>query len=506
MVQPFRSLSQIPYDVLERIFDLLDNKTLLNACLVNHTVNDIASRSLYATLTVNRRRDNGIWNGQVEREKQFRNAFLVFKRKPMLRLVVKSVSLHPSTFHQRWYSETKNDEIDSECYTQLGRLQNVRKITLERFFYDQEMPWLLDVVPTLPFLTTLVITEAIIRRWGGDLSTSPPEYSKLGRIQNMALNFTGNTIEPWIMSAIAPKIKQVRIDEPHVQSLERSIKALTGLQELTLITISPDPVPVCKIIGDVGNLTHLALAIRFPKWDRENISDVTAYIPETGLTKLTALEIELQPQDTGSDIILLRNLIWALASRSQLRKLSIGSPNSYPPYSHMQCNRLMSHVISTHGPTLEKLKTSFFHLPAPTLRRILSQCKRLRGLWIAVRQGIRPILPRLLAISDSLQTMRMIGTGKWLNSYAGSLLSQTSADSIGSSLREVKVCSVTWEYDEGLGRAVRRLCGPTAHAVRPPPKREVENPYKEDEDDDLDITDWDDNDDDEDEDMSEDMI
>ncbi|KAG8857392.1 hypothetical protein FRB91_011408 [Serendipita sp. 411] len=390
MAQLAQSWNRIPYDVWERIFDLFDKQTLLSACLVNLTIHDIASRSLYATLIINKGRGYHMWRSPAERKDHFKDAFLAFDRKPDLRLVVKDVILYPSAITAAWFHNNA-DNIDMDCYAQLQKLLNVRKVTLNGRFGSKELDHFLDSMSTLALLESLVITDPISRRFDGTLSLGPSgDYKKLDRIQDLSLSFAGNELDSWVVGSIASKIKKLTLESYDSTGIGYRLEALLRLQKLDITMSSPDPMKLCETVAVSKDLTQITLEFIWPKWEVV-VPDITMDLPDTGLAKLTSLTIRLRSRWGDKEIKLLQNLVPALAGRSRLRKLAIVGPNSYPPYTHIQCHHLMAHVISVHGPTLEKLKVPFFHMSKAILERIMARCEKLKILWAPAREELRVI-------------------------------------------------------------------------------------------------------------------
>jgi hypothetical protein len=84
---------RLPYDLLRTIFDYLDVPTLLDACLVAHTLNEIASWSLYTSITFNPDAMNGVWFAQNLNYLARRNPVKALERRPHLRNAVRNVTM-----------------------------------------------------------------------------------------------------------------------------------------------------------------------------------------------------------------------------------------------------------------------------------------------------------------------------------------------------------------------------------------------------------------------------
>jgi hypothetical protein len=104
------TMTYLPYELLQVIFDLLDTKTLLNLTLTNRPLNDPASRSLYRDIIVNpdrKRPQKGDKELQTLRF-PFANPhngkvpFPAFERRPHLRDAVQRVCIYsPSEYSCR---------------------------------------------------------------------------------------------------------------------------------------------------------------------------------------------------------------------------------------------------------------------------------------------------------------------------------------------------------------------------------------------------------------------
>lgn len=84
---------RLPYDILPLIFDCLDIKTLLDAALASHVLNEIASLSLYTSITFNQDAEHGMWYARSNDNEKRKNPILALHRRPHLRKVVRSVVL-----------------------------------------------------------------------------------------------------------------------------------------------------------------------------------------------------------------------------------------------------------------------------------------------------------------------------------------------------------------------------------------------------------------------------
>ncbi|KAG8809619.1 hypothetical protein FRB91_004150 [Serendipita sp. 411] len=476
-------LDLMPYEVFVFVFNLLDNESLLNACLVNHAMNDIASRSLYRTLVVNKVK-KGLrriyWRVLKE---DIVDAFIVFRRLPGLRAAVQNVVLNPSTVYVQ-------DEVNTEAYSELAKLKNVKKISLCKLFLEVELNCFFTAARELPLLETMVYTEMIIRRNQAYITMHPPTPNDLNQVHRLDLCFYWTTMPEWIKNHIAGRIRNLKIKWISDYESAMSLKTLSNLEDITLLLARPDPMGMCAYLGSAKSLTRITIDIR---WERNRTLRQLAVEPnasDTGLTGLESLKLNLHTQQDELEIMILHGLVRSLASHSRLRKLAILSPSSYPPYMRKKCDQLVSHIISCHAPTLHKLQLPFFNATKPMLSQILDRCIVLKGLWIAVISETKSLLPRTLAGSNTLETLRLFGRGKWLYSFAGSLLSQVHPGGLTNSLSCVKVCcdrdrknvrkfvwKVSWTYDTVLNRPVRRLHGPLFGQVTAPAKLPPPEPY-----------------------------
>jgi hypothetical protein len=55
----------------------------------------------------------------------------------------------------------------------------------------------------------------------------------------------------------------------------------------------------------------------------------------------------------------------------------------------LECNELLDHIASTHGPTLETLRIPILKPNARNLHNIIAGGKRLRELWFFVNQNLK---------------------------------------------------------------------------------------------------------------------
>ncbi|KAG8844975.1 hypothetical protein FRB91_002195 [Serendipita sp. 411] len=439
-------LHSIPYEVLEFVFNLLDNKTLLDVCLVNHAFNNIASRSLYKTLIVNKKFGNRFQETSKDGRRKvtetfiLNDAFIIFERRPELRLVVRNVVLHPSSVISSRFIATFLP-INAGCYSQLATLQNVRKIIICDRFRQREIDSFWFTAGKLPSLETVVI-EQLIRLMWRDLNLNAPNLEDLTRLHTLDLHLGWGALKLWATVHVAPRIKRLKLEYFPGLEGDTRLDSLSNLEDVTICKCPPDPISICTLLGGARNLTRVAISIQ---WNHPAQLAADLNAPGIGPINLTSLKINLEGHhDDEVEIALLYHLVRSLASHSRLRKLAILSPNSYPPYMSKKCTPLLTHILSHHGPTLHKLKLSFYNATQSMLLRILDQCTVLKGLCISLTPQTSVFLPLALARSSTLETIRLVGRGNWIYLYAGSLLSQVNLGyKSTTSLSCVKLCSVS---------------------------------------------------------------
>ncbi|KAG8807586.1 hypothetical protein FRC19_006436, partial [Serendipita sp. 401] len=307
-------IHSIPHEVSGLVFDLLDTEALLNACLVNHTFSDIASRSLYKTLIVNKRSIYYPWG---------RDAFMIFHRRPELRFVVRNVVLHPSSGSSYY---TRPLPVDARCYSQLAKLKNVKKITLCPVFRRVEINSFWAAAGKLPLLETVVMRETIRLMFTGiktEINIIPPNLHNLTQSYTFDLNLAWDAWHCWAESPLAYRIR--RLEATWIDNIE----SLPNLEDIEIAGFPSYPISFCSRLGLARNLTRIAIHIR--GYDpSELVADLNA--TDTGLTNLISLKINLHTYYDKMEIMLLYRLVRSLASHSRLHELAIISPNSQPPY------------------------------------------------------------------------------------------------------------------------------------------------------------------------------
>jgi hypothetical protein len=112
----------------------------------------------------------------------------------------------------------------------------------------------------------------------------------------------------------------------------------------------------------------------------------TCLVPSV-LSHLIDLRIKIRPQKLSGEGQRLYTLIRSIAGFSQLKRLDISS-SLYPPM-FLECNELLDHIASTHGPTLETLRIPILKPNARNLHNIIAGSKGLRELWFFVNQNLK---------------------------------------------------------------------------------------------------------------------
>jgi hypothetical protein len=83
-------LKRLPYDIRPYIFEDLDQKTLLNACLASRSLNELASWPLYSHIVI-----NGPQRARLENMKQ---PYAALRRRPVLRNAVTEVTIYRTLY------------------------------------------------------------------------------------------------------------------------------------------------------------------------------------------------------------------------------------------------------------------------------------------------------------------------------------------------------------------------------------------------------------------------
>ncbi|KAG8844974.1 hypothetical protein FRB91_002194, partial [Serendipita sp. 411] len=167
------------------------------------------------------------------------------------------------------------------------------------------------------------------------------------------------------------------------------------------------------------------------------VADLNA--TDTGLTRLISLKINLHTYHDKMEVMLLYRLVRSLASHSRLHELAIISPNSQPPYMSRKSDRLLTHILSHHALTLCKLKLPFYSATRSMLLQIFDRCTMLKKLCISLKPETSVCLPIAVTRSSTLETIHLVGRGRWIHSCAGSLLSQYNTGYSSTSLIRVKL-------------------------------------------------------------------
>ncbi|KAG8761352.1 hypothetical protein FRC14_004757 [Serendipita sp. 396] len=345
-------LDLTPDEVLVFIFNLLDNESLLNACLVNHAMNGIASRSLYRTLIVNKIEKRGRTRARGKRLR--RDPFIAFQRLPGLRAAVRNVILYSSIVYAL-------DEENTKGYTELVKLKNVRKISICGKISEAEMNIFLTAARELPLLKNMVYTAMTFQGNIGFTTTAAPTPKDLNQVHSFDLHIFWSTLPEWATNHIAGRIRSLKIEQIWDYEKVMSLETLSNLEDIALLMPHPDPVAICAYLGVARNLTRITIDVR---WKKHETPTADPNAPDTGLTTLESLKLNLYSQQHESEIMALHGLIRSLASHSRLRKLAILSPGPCPPCMRKKCDRLVSHI-----PPAMQLRCTSSNFPSLTLRR-----------------------------------------------------------------------------------------------------------------------------------------
>ncbi|KIM23072.1 hypothetical protein M408DRAFT_332548 [Serendipita vermifera MAFF 305830] len=447
-------LDRLPYDILRLVFGFLDVKTLLDAALASHAINEIASLQLYTSIIVNPGASSGFWYSRPPDYEERRNPFKALARRPHLRKIVRSVVLFTSG---SWMEQENNDPSAESCYEALFLLHAVTSITVKYYPMETEHHLLSKWLSQLHNINTLCLTGF------GQLPKS--HELPLSSIRHIDAQLTKDALLKLSNHSVAPKVRSF---SGHIyrrylpfEELSGSLAPFTGLTRFSYDTRDPlTPSEICLLVAGLPRLCEGSFVCKLQVEDE-------VIIP-TGAKHLTYLRILFLPKESPSNQVkILKKLLQCVAGDSRLRKLDIDTSNRTPKI--LNGDAILGHIVSTHGDTLQKLKLANFHLSSTHLKCLLLSCKQLEALWLGLPPHLKPHFPKLLGNSTSLEKVRLYAAGKWDFGYANALLQQSCP-----SLNALKVCSrfghqadrakttwkAHWEYDAILNAQVRWVVGP----------------------------------------------
>lgn len=427
-------LDRLPYDVLRLVFDFLDVETLLDAALASHALNEIASLSLYTSITFNSDTQTRAWHSSPSNYQDRRNPIIALERRPHLREVVRSVVLYTA---DTWLGNQTTDADLEYLFQALLRLPSVTCLTIGNCSLGSEKRWIAKLLPQLSTLRTLDIVG-----YGGqadDYNLSLPADCDIHAW------LTYDALSGFLRASLAPNVRKFSWDSYSwnltPQELVIALSPFTRLTTFSIASSLPSTAcEICMIVRGIPSLREVSFLCVIRSEDTE--------ITPTGAKCLTHLRIKFRPRES-TRIDMFRQFVKCVAGSSQLRILEIVPTRTRRKTNVLRGDVVVNHIISIHGSTLQKLKLPNFHLSSALLKRTILHCKQLRALWIGIPQNIKTELPALLAPSTSLEKIRIYAEGRWDYVYVNSLFHQTC-----QSLSVFKVCTTSgyqkrkteWKY------------------------------------------------------------
>ncbi|KAG9053332.1 hypothetical protein FS842_008335 [Serendipita sp. 407] len=445
---------KLPFDVLNRVFDYLNRKTLFNLVLVNRTFNDAASPSLYRNLI--------IWIKFSKRHSYrdsispIRDPFETLETKEELCSVVRTVELRVrGTFVQ-------GDEDDAlaliVCRRQLSSLQNVHTVQINDNDDTGNISAILGAISGLEHVRSLKFTVNLRRE---------REYPPLAHVKELDIRTW--SLDPWNGTSFLDKIRTFKVaglstSFDHLQY----IGMLSNFKELHLGVICISPGDLCRVLGSAPKLTHLHF-----KYHLHIFFDYSfqGSCHPTGLTKLSHLVITFEDKTKFVEDDALYWLVDAIAGQSSLESLGIMCYSRR--FVTTRCEKLLHHISKVHGNTLQKLKLPLFHVSKSMFLQLGRRLPNLTHLWVGATSQMEVWLANVLCIFEKLEHLRLYEAGGIKFPYSGALFQQSCP-----SLKVIKVCQRSllfgledsdflryvwksrWPHDSPFG-AIRQIQGPT---------------------------------------------
>ncbi|KAG9025133.1 hypothetical protein FS842_005304, partial [Serendipita sp. 407] len=430
------TLLRLPYEVLERIFDEIDSRSLASACLGSRGIYEIASRNLYGSLLF------------VIDKPERSDPLYALKQRPHLAMYT-----HKVTLRLRILSQSDAQHVTKIC-DYIRTLPSIRRIE----WFDNLVRGLHHTAAVGYFLDMLMdISSSIVELrlpplWAGNWK---PKLMDLRSLRDLTVSHCfpkfGQTL--WYRHTIS-NLESLTIST-YLHNAE-FLRGACSLRTLKLQSIWSLP-QLYPILSELSSLKHLSMLI-----DTQHLQNWTpAGTKSPTFTGLECLELALTPYGLKNFcrsglFAFIRSLI---AEVESLQEVQISSQR---PGCYIDCgNEISGILVRKYRHSLRLLALDAMRLQSEALARICQQCPNLEvlGFIYADTDLDSTALSAILNLSPMLKTLRLTVVNVSL-SMVVSIMSQDAIRLRKILLRTTQlmayfVLESRWTYDPEL-RSLKR--------------------------------------------------
>ncbi|KAK1225944.1 hypothetical protein PQX77_011100 [Marasmius sp. AFHP31] len=403
----------IPYDVLLYIFAFVDNQELFNAALVNQELNAVASRYLYANVTlsfplgwksedaklpsgisgfmsasspkyaslVRNLEVSGYFAGTSVHLKEVHDALLNGLKSFTN---IQSVTICPETYEGNFFTE--HLKILLECST-------LRVLDVNSSCFDDELQQAMAISPANPPSALAAITEDEEDEENpGDEEQVPPPLSKAELVASIS-GLTKLTLRD-------PSRRILQLLIPYwLNRLSKTLAELHLQDNCGSIT----PGVLRSALPQLQNIRSLSIGLSYSLTDRDlfgalsqlpqlQVLSVNYYLQHTSpphfpvIRTLKSLTVQYQRPESRRHCDALCKWVRKAISQTHIESLSLVGDliYEYPP-SNPSFDGLIDHLISVHATRLKTLSLPSCFVGTRALERLCKTCSKLEQLSVGGR-------------------------------------------------------------------------------------------------------------------------